>query len=79
MIAQVISPPCCHHQKEGKGRVGGVVQVRREEGKEIENGKVGESEVVMEYVKGMSGMVKDERVIGWVMIGWYVEERKVMW
>ena len=78
-ITLVTSPPCWHHQKEGKGKVVGVVQVMREEVKGREVERVGESEVVRRYVKGMSGMVKDEGVIGWVMIGWCVEERKVIW
>ena len=69
MIAQVISPPCWHHQKEGKGRVVGVVQVMREEVKGREVEKLGVIDVGMRDGKGMSGMVKYERVIGWVMIG----------
>ena len=65
------SPPCWHHQKEGKERVGVVVQVMREEVKGNEGERVGESmsEVVMEYWKEMSGLVRNEGVIGWVMNG----------
>ena len=51
----------------------------REEVKRREGERVGESKVVRRYGKGMSGMVKYERVIGWVMIGGYVEEGKVIW
>ena len=75
MTVQVTSPPCWHHQKEGKGRVAGLVQVRREEGKGNEIERVGE--MIMEYWKGMSGVVRYVGVIGWVMIGGYVEEGKV--
>ena len=48
-----------------------MVQVMREEVKGNEGERVGESvnEVVMEYWKEMSGLVRYEGVIGWVMNG----------
>ena len=57
----------------------GWFEVRREEGRGNEIERVGESvsEVIMEYWKGMSGVVRYEGVNGWVMIGEYVEEGKV--